>query len=819
MNADATFEHLYHFCHKLPHRPYVDFSPQFSYREEESGLIEAQVSLPSGIPAQLRSATSKRTWKTERAARKDAAFQAYSALNEAGLLNDNLLPLCHDWADDYRPNKHESQQPITEPQLSIWSELGPDLMECVWFETVMRILPPDNLDAEGEEGVTLRFVTPCRLPSIPPLALYWTPECEFTIALGRAVPIPHPKDHEIKLLQDATWLLYSSVRTRNIVRHCDDLVALIAPRMQHDDLVEWLQRSSPSYKASSVVGSCQVSLVRGPHPSNPPYVFHRWSTSDEANTIQCERLPRRRNFLLPAAPQNRISASTPSQRAEGVRLETYLAEECTFDSLPLPLARVGLFMPVIIQHIEDLAIAESLMANVLEGLSFSNREHVLTAICAPAAQRQSDYQRFEFLGDSVLKFVVSCHLFDSHPEWHEGYLTRKRSHMVSNDTLAQAAIRTGLVPYIMTEPIPFRTWQIPTSSSSGRQGDGREVSVKTLADVVEALIGASWIDSGITASRQCMHVFLPTIPSTVPSFILENPPIERMQFGNVKDVELLIEYKFNNPILLLEAFTHPSCGGHSQTDSYQRLEYLGDAVLDILLAQHMAAYIDRLSQGRMTQLKAALVNAHLLGFLCLETRRSQALRAVSTDNAGQSTETTRTCETQLMDFMRTASTELTIAQRATQERYNRHQARICHGLESGKRYPWLELLHLRPDKFYSDVIESIIGAIFVDARGSLVPCMAFIGRIGLKAYMDRLIDEDIDVLHPRDRVQRWAGARTVSYDVQPDQLNKRLKCSLFIADDKVAEVEGCSDREEAVVSVASRFEDMTASEGMVVEDA
>lgn len=61
-----------------------------------------------------------------------------------------------------------------------------------------------------------------------------------------------------------------------------------------------------------------------------------------------------------------------------------------------------------------------------------------------------------------------------------------------------------------------------------------------------------------------------------------------------------------------------------------------------------------------------------------------------------------------------------------------------------------------------DVIESVLGAIFVDAQGNLSPCMAFIAKLGLKAYMERLMNEAIDVLHPRDRVQRWAGTRSVS---------------------------------------------------------
>ena len=89
---------------------------------------------------------------------------------------------------------------------------------------------------------------------------------------------------------------------------------------------------------------------------------------------------------------------------------------------------------------------------------------------------------------------------------------------------------------------------------------------------------------------------------------------DEVEFANVDEVESLIGHRFNNPVILLEALTHPSCCGHSKTDSYQRLDFLGDAVLDMLTARYLATEMGRLSQGGMTRIRAALVNARLLGF-------------------------------------------------------------------------------------------------------------------------------------------------------------------------------------------------------------
>lgn len=812
MTADATLQHLYHFCNHLPHRPYVDFRPYFSYQEDSSGLIGATVTLPNCLSAHVRHAASQRKWQTERVAKKDAAFQAYSALYEAALLNDNLLPLCHDWNPDQDDDLDEGRVGLTDisPQIDIWYEMGVEKAGLKWHETAVTVIPPDILRKDGETDVRFLLTTPGRLHPVPPLSLNWDSERTFIVKVGRSVPVPQPDDHGLKLLRDATMLFYTSVRSERLACCSNDFLTLFAPYLKYEGLAKWLQTNIQRSKASSIVGTSPKSLVRVPYPNNPPYIFRAWLESEEGDVVECERLPRRRNFRSPAVPKATGGPPASSGLSKESRLETFSADECTFDGLPLPMARIGLFMPEILQHIVEFTISDRVKSGLLKRVPFQSREHIITAICAPSARRQTDYQRFEFLGDSILKYVVSCHLFVSQPDWHEGLLTLKRSQLVSNANLAGAATRNDLSPYIITEGISYKDWTAPVFPSAHHVQENRHVSSKTLADVVEALIGAAWADSGMSAAMKCINVFLPAIPPVPTNFATLTIP-EEVPFGTANEVESLIRYTFNNPILLLEALTHPSCGGHSRTDSYQRLEYLGDAVLDMLIADDMATRLDRLSQGRMTQVKAALVNARLLGFLCLDLRRLGTHGAVQTDAVGRTTATTSTREVHLATFMRTASSELAAAQHASQARYALHQDDIRRQLDGGKQYPWMELLRLRPDKFYSDIVESVLGAIFVDAGGSLLPCAAFIETLGLRAYIDRLIDEVVDVSHPRERVQRWAGARTVTYDVQRNEVDGRFQCSLLVDKVMVAEVYGCCDREEAITRVASQVEKMLSS--------
>lgn len=160
----------------------------------------------------------------------------------------------------------------------------------------------------------------------------------------------------------------------------------------------------------------------------------------------------------------------------------------------------------------------------------------------------------------------------------------------------------------------------------------------------------------------------------------------------------------------------------------------------------------------------------------------------------------------LATFMRFASCVLVAAQHACETRLGRHREAIREQLSAGGTYPWIELLHFRPEKFYSDIVESILGAIFVDADGDLQPCVAFLKTIGVQEYLDRLLDEDVDVRSPRDRVQCWAGARHITYEVERQEADRRYHYSLLLGDVVIAEVEACSCREAAITHVAYQAE-------------
>ena len=109
-------------------------------------------------------------------------------------------------------------------------------------------------------------------------------------------------------------------------------------------------------------------------------------------------------------------------------------------------------------------------------------------------------ERLEFLGDSVLGMVVAEHLFRNFPERPEGELTRMRADMVCERALAKVADRLNLGAHLML-------------GHGEEQGGGRE-RASILADAVESVIAACYLDGGMEAAKALIEKFvLCNVPS------------------------------------------------------------------------------------------------------------------------------------------------------------------------------------------------------------------------------------------------------------------------------------------------------------------
>jgi ribonuclease-3 len=100
-------------------------------------------------------------------------------------------------------------------------------------------------------------------------------------------------------------------------------------------------------------------------------------------------------------------------------------------------------------------------------------------------------ERLEFLGDAVLGLVVAEFLFNKFPEEEEGFLTKIRSRLVYKDALAEAAKSIDLESYVLFN-----------KKFVGNSKEGRKTII---ADAMEALIGAIYLDSGLYVAKQFIY--------------------------------------------------------------------------------------------------------------------------------------------------------------------------------------------------------------------------------------------------------------------------------------------------------------------------
>jgi ribonuclease-3 len=125
------------------------------------------------------------------------------------------------------------------------------------------------------------------------------------------------------------------------------------------------------------------------------------------------------------------------------------------------------------------------------GYVFADRklfEEALThASYANETENSGCYERLEFLGDAVLELSVSEKLYASCPDLDEGGLSKVRSHVVRETTLASWALMLRLPELLKL--------------SRGLEGQGGRDNPSILADVLEAVLGAIFLDGGYEASK------------------------------------------------------------------------------------------------------------------------------------------------------------------------------------------------------------------------------------------------------------------------------------------------------------------------------
>ncbi|MCR5656819.1 MAG: ribonuclease III [Butyrivibrio sp.] len=190
------------------------------------------------------------------------------------------------------------------------------------------------------------------------------------------------------------------------------------------------------------------------------------------------------------------------------------------------------------------------------GYTFKNKNLLLQALTHSSyaneqkINKRGDYERLEFLGDAVLELVSSHYLYEKYPDKKEGEMTKLRASMVCEPALSYSAQEIQLDKYLIL--------------GKGEEATGGRHRESIISDVMEAIIGAIYLDSGLEAAR-----------THIAKYILDNPE-EKQIFYDSKSVLQEMVQKDGNGDLRYEI-----CGekGPEHDKIFESAVYVGDKKL------------------------------------------------------------------------------------------------------------------------------------------------------------------------------------------------------------------------------------------------
>ncbi|KAK5121719.1 hypothetical protein LTR85_004594 [Meristemomyces frigidus] len=367
--------------------------------------------------------------------------------------------------------------------------------------------------------------------------------------------------------------------------------------------------------------------------------------TQEQPVMAAEKLLQRRNML-----------ATPDTKETNLRKKAWLCPEpLKISVLPPAVAEACFVWPAIIHRLESYLIA----IEACDMIGVDCEPAVALAAMTKDSDNSGDhehqerinfqsgmgdhYERLEFIGDTFLKTATSISTFTQNPNDNEFEFHVKRMLMLCNQNLYNVALDLQLYEYVRSIAFSRRLWYPEGLKLLEGKGVGKqeETSVikhalgeKTIADVCEALIGAAFLshdrpgepwqpshwEDAVRAVTKLVkspdHTMMQwsdyTTAYAKPAY--QTGEVSASQRDLAEKVELEHPYHFKYPRLLRSAFIHPSQPlMYEKVPNYQRLEFLGDALLDQASITYLFHRFPDKDPQWLTEHKMAMVSNKFLG--------------------------------------------------------------------------------------------------------------------------------------------------------------------------------------------------------------
>ena len=328
----------------------------------------------------------------------------------------------------------------------------------------------------------------------------------------------------------------------------------------------------------------------------------------------------------------------------------------------------------------------------------------------------NNYERLEFLGDCFLKMATTISIFTLIPDKAEFEYHVERMLLVCNRNLFNNALEHKLEEYIRSMAFDRRSWY--PEGLILKKGKYKDISRqhvladKTIADVCEALIGAAYLTAqsqsppnfdlairAVTTMVKSPNHAMAHYPDYYAAYVppaWQTAPSNSVQTDMAARFAARTGYTFTHPRLLRSAFQHPTyLTSWEKLPSYQRLEFLGDALLDMASVEFLFHRFPGADPQWLTEHKMAMVSNQFLGCLAVVLGFHTSVML---------------CSAAVQKEVGEYVAEIEEALRAAKE----EAVRRGEGEGAYRRDFWVQLS--RPPKCLPDVVEAYVGAVFVDSR-------------------------------------------------------------------------------------------------------
>ncbi|KAF9181463.1 Dicer-like protein 1 [Haplosporangium sp. Z 767] len=801
LTLDSAISLLHYYCSTLSGDEFCSLQPHFDITPNGSSGFVCDLTLPPNAP--VRFLQSDHT-STKNMAKKSAAFKACEKLHALGALNDNLLPITtsvdkDDEVDEAQPTEKSDKNksyPLASP--TFWSHRPTPCGDAIALYRCVIQLSHDDLERLGgkERYRTMCLLTYRPLPcDVAPIRLYTegaprlvilksypsvilvdkgqieklqlftlvlfqrmtrkTFQCELEGMPYFVAPLSNGSVSDNDLLLDIAWddvelgvnldagsMPENSADDDNLSRavftlrldRCRDFFvkkALRDVRMQDVMDSDLFHRELAAWEDSRAkAGSADTSESEKQGENSPPTpltfaLYFKWKyhvdCPDNDVVLLLDRVRKMRNHLQPAI-QDEGKGSDAHATVAPLSI-------CLYATVKADVLRMGQFLPSILFSLDETLLVNEAREKV--GMNATQLNLLQVAYTTSSANRDYQYERLELLGDSFLKFSSTVRLYIVNPAKDEGQLHKGRIRIISNKALLRHATKLQLYRYVSSTPFHRKSWRparFIVDNKPWTDTQSHILSNKTLADVIEASLGAAYLSGGVRNGLQAAKAmgipfeefrdwddFVQVYASRTTKDNDIPGTLSATQRLSLQEVQKVLGYTFKNPSLFVEAMTHTS---HIRPDAmcYQRLEFLGDAVLDFQVVQYYYNKYADAPPGAITLIKDASVNNGILGAISIRWGLHKFLNHYS-------------------------PTLVSAIARTIVEIENKKEE--LEDKELTGEY-WMDITM---PKVLGDVVESTLGAVFVDSGFDFEVITDLFTRL-IRPFLDKHVNFESICIHP-----------------------------------------------------------------------